>query len=82
MDEGSAFVRAKYTPRDGFGFNERAKLIVGGVGWDGFVVAEEFPLWEVVQAKNRIDVVELGHHGTLHTPLRCEIPCMSSACRS
>ena len=76
------FLGAKHALRNGFDFNERAKLNVCGVGWDGFVLGAELPLWELVQAKSRIELGELGHHGTLHTPLRCEVACMSSACRS
>ena len=76
------FLGAKYALRNGFDFNERAKLNVCGVGWDGSVVAAELPLWEKVQAKSRIELGELSHDGTLQTSLRCEVACMSSACRS
>ncbi|TWU04107.1 hypothetical protein Pla100_10440 [Neorhodopirellula pilleata] len=55
MDEGGAFARAQSALRDDFGFDERAKFIVGGFGRDRFVVPGKLPLREVVQIKLRIE---------------------------
>ncbi|TWT98744.1 hypothetical protein Pla100_19100 [Neorhodopirellula pilleata] len=49
MDEGGAFARAQSALRDGFGFDEGAKFIVGGGGFDRFVVPEKVPPREAAQ---------------------------------
>ena len=65
MDEGGAVARAQAALRDGFGFDERAKFIVGGVGRDRFVVAEELPLREVLQVQLGFELGEVRERGTL-----------------
>ena len=57
MDECGAFAGTQSTLRDGLGFDERAKFIVGRLGQTHLVVAEQLPLW------NRFEVgicLELG----------------------
>ncbi len=65
MDECGAFAWARTALRDGFGVDERAKFIVGGVGCDRLVVAEELPLWEVVQVQLGFELGEVGERRTL-----------------
>ena len=60
MDEGSAFARAQAALRDGFGFDELAEFIVGGLGCDRFVVAEELPLREIMQVEPGFELGEVG----------------------
>lgn len=55
MNELGAVAWAEAALRDGLRFDEGAKFIVGGVGGDRFVVAEELPLREVAQIQLRIE---------------------------
>ncbi len=65
MDEGGAFAGAQAALRDGLRFDEGAKFIVGGVGGDRFVVAEELPLREILQLQLGFELREVRECGTL-----------------
>ncbi len=65
MDERAAVTWAEFALRDGFGFDECAKLLVGGVCCDCFVVAEELPLRKIVQVEFGFEPGEVRQCGTL-----------------